>query len=608
MKTMKWQAVFAAAVLGCVCSVWGAVAYVETFGSAAELDWGGRGSAAVDANGGSLEASFEEQATVPIPETGSMVATNTASGGAFSGNYVSAGLNEIGFRFLAADVKPSAAILRIFGRERAYVKALDMTGLTPGEWKTYKVSLEGLAEGGWNGGGASEEDFLEDLEDVQWLEVQVTRRGTEAQRYRLDDFSLHTMAESNRPPVLLPIPLQIIEEGQQLDFSVAATDADGTIPELEAYAMPQGASFTPAGDGTGLFVWTAPEGSYGVWPVRFTASDGEFETFQVVRIYVGEPGEGVEGVPASLAGWEPEFDALLAQSMSGTAKAEWQGKEGMLYDVYVSDAAPGAGAEWSLLRDNVEGSGSGGTNVVDDAELGTERQQRFYRLTFAGEDPNQQGVWGVRRREIPPTASSLMSVPLRLADRRFAGPMGSALAECLEGSDEGPGMGGTDVYLYDEDGAWVLLYLDTEGVWRDVSGAPTDAELLPGQGFWVVRSGSETVKATFAGRVGTVGEDAVELHTGYNLLGVAEGGAVLLQEALGRVAAQAGTSMETSDCVMLPTANGWRTLMYLEGAGEGGGAAWVDVNTSVVVGANEQLEPGSAFYYLRRGEPTELEF
>ena len=105
-----------------------------------------------------------------------------------------------------------------------------------------------------------------------------------------------------------------------------------------------------------------------------------------------------------------------------------------------------------------------------------------------------------------------------------------------------------------------------------------------------------------------MGEDAVELHTGYNLLGVAEGGAVLLQEALGRVAAQAGTSMETSDCVMLPTANGWRTLMYLEGAGEGGGAAWVDVDTSMTVGANEQLEPGSAFYYLRRGEPTELAF
>ncbi len=409
------------------------------------------------------------------------------------------------------------------------------------------------------------------------------------------------VAESNRPPNMQFIPTKIIEEGDRLEFLVEATDADGTLPQLAAYSMPPGAEFRLAGNGMAWFVWTAPEGSHGVWPVRFTASDGEFETFQVVRIYVGEPGEGTEDVPASLAGWEPEFDDLLARSLSGIATAEWQGVDGMLYDVYASDAAPTEGMEWTLLRENE-------TDTVEDADLGTERMQRFYRLTFAGETPDRQGVWGVLRQEIPPSATSLMSVPLRLADRRFAGRMGAALAECLEGSDEGPGTGGAEVYLFDEDGGWVLLYLDAEGVWRDVGGAPTDAELAPGQGFWVARSGAETVKATFAGRLGTLGEEAVELHEGYNLVGVAEGVAVSLQEALGRVAAEAGTSMETSDCVMLPMADGWRTLMFLEGAGAEGGAAWVDVDTRAVVGADEQLEPGSAFYYLRRGEPTELAF
>lgn len=407
--------------------------------------------------------------------------------------------------------------------------------------------------------------------------------------------------ESNRPPNLQFIPTKIIEEGQRLEFLVEATDADGTVPELAAFAMPEGAEFIRSGNGTAWFVWTAPEGSHGVWPVRFTASDGEFETFQVVRIYVGEPGEGVEDVPASLAGWEPEFDDLLAQSLSGIATAEWQGVDGMLYDVYASDAAPAEDMEWTLLRENE-------TDTVEDADLGTERMRRFYRLTFAGETPDRQGVWGVLRQEIPPSATSLMSVPLRLADRRFAGRLGASLAERLEGSDEGPGTGGTEVYLFDEDGGWVLLYLDAEGVWRDVGGAPADAELAPGQGFWVARSGAETVKATFAGRVGTLGEEAVELHEGYNLVGVAEGVAVSLQEALGRVAAEAGTSMGTSDCVMLPMADGWRTLMFLEGAGAVGAAAWVDVDTGAVVGADEQLEPGSAFYYLRRGEPAELAF
>ncbi len=416
------------------------------------------------------------------------------------------------------------------------------------------------------------------------------------------------VAESNRPPNLQFIPTKIIEEGQRLEFLVEATDADGTIPELAAYAMPAGASFTPAGDGSAWFVWTAPAGSHGVWPIRFTASDGEFETFQVMRIYVGEPGEGDEAVPASLAGWAPEFDDLLAQTLSGIATAEWQGEEGMLYDVYVADDAPSGKTAWTLLRENVAGHGLGETNIVDDVDLGTERMRRFYRLTFAGEEPDHRGVWGVLRREIPPAASSLMSVPLRLADRRFAGRMGAALAECLDGSDEGPGTGGTEVYLFDEAGGWVLLYLDAEGVWRDVGGVPTDAELAPGQGFWVVRSGTETVKATFAGRVGAVGEESVALHAGYNLVGVAEGVPVPLPEALGRVAAQSGTSMETADCVMLAGANGWRTLMFLEGAGEDGAAAWVDVQTSAPVGSNELLEPGTAFYYLRRGDSTELAF
>ena len=417
-----------------------------------------------------------------------------------------------------------------------------------------------------------------------------------------------SVAESNRPPNLQFIPTKILEDGQRLEFLVEATDADGTVPELAAYALPPGAEFNPAGDGMAWFVWTAPEGSHGVWPVRFTASDGEFETFQVVRIYVGEPGEGVEDVPASLAGWEPEVDDLLAQSLSGVATAEWKGVEGMLYDVYAIDDIPTNGVEWTLLRENVEGRGDGKANHVDDTDLGTERMRRFYRLTLAGESPDHQGVWGVLRREIPPAATSLMSVPLRLADRRFAGRMGAALAECLEGSDEGPGTGGAEVYLFDEAGGWVQLYLDTAGVWRDVGGTPTDAELAPGQGFWVVRSGSETVKATFAGRVGTVGEDSVVLHTGYNLVGVAEGVAVSKPEALGRVAAQAGTSLETADSVILADADGWRTLMFLEGAGEENGAAWVDVETSRVVGANERLEPGSAFFYLRRGQPTELAF
>ena len=164
-----------------------ATEYVESFGGGTS-QWSGRGAVAVRDAEGRLEASFSRQTSVPIPETGSLVATNGASGGAFEGDYGAAELKEMGFRFLAADVKPSEAVVRIFAGNRAYLHALDLSGLTVGEWKVFRISLEGLAAGKWNGGDSSEEQFQRNLERVTCVEVQVSRRGAKAQRYALDDF------------------------------------------------------------------------------------------------------------------------------------------------------------------------------------------------------------------------------------------------------------------------------------------------------------------------------------------------------------------------------------------------------------------------------------
>ena len=190
-----WRmAVVLAVFVGVSGHSWAAADHVESFGNgaargnAAVSRWSGRGAVAVREMFGRLEASFSRQAMVPMPETGSMVATNGASGGAFEGDFVSAGLKEIGFRFLAADVKPSGALVRIFAGKRAYVHTLDLSEVTVGKWTECRFSLEGLEAGGWNGGDATEERFQKDLGRVTCVEVQVSRRGTKAQRYAVDDF------------------------------------------------------------------------------------------------------------------------------------------------------------------------------------------------------------------------------------------------------------------------------------------------------------------------------------------------------------------------------------------------------------------------------------
>ncbi|MCL4179872.1 MAG: tandem-95 repeat protein, partial [Verrucomicrobia bacterium] len=56
--------------------------------------------------------------------------------------------------------------------------------------------------------------------------------------------------DANAPPVIEPVANQTVDAGQVLEFTIAATDADGTIPSLMAKGLPSFASFRDNGDGT----------------------------------------------------------------------------------------------------------------------------------------------------------------------------------------------------------------------------------------------------------------------------------------------------------------------------------------------------------------------
>jgi len=106
-----------------------------------------------------------------------------------------------------------------------------------------------------------------------------------------DPFTVHVI---NRAPELSPIGDQIIYENQLFTLQVTATDPDDTIPTLMASNLPEGASFTDNGDGTGTFTWTPAYDQAGTYAgIHFEAidaynkelTDSEDITITVVKVY-----------------------------------------------------------------------------------------------------------------------------------------------------------------------------------------------------------------------------------------------------------------------------------------------------------------------------------
>ena len=76
----------------------------------------------------------------------------------------------------------------------------------------------------------------------------------------------------NQLPVLI-IPFEVtVNENENVSFGISATDAEST-PVLTASTLPNGASFTDNGDGTGDFDWTPNFLQAGVYEITFYATD-----------------------------------------------------------------------------------------------------------------------------------------------------------------------------------------------------------------------------------------------------------------------------------------------------------------------------------------------
>jgi hypothetical protein len=94
----------------------------------------------------------------------------------------------------------------------------------------------------------------------------------------------------NHPPVLNPIGELTINILDTLSVIVSSSDIDGTLPLLTALLLPQNATFTDSLNGRGLFVFMPDSTQFGVYFVRFIASDGTLADSELVRVNVTDVG------------------------------------------------------------------------------------------------------------------------------------------------------------------------------------------------------------------------------------------------------------------------------------------------------------------------------
>ena len=95
-----------------------------------------------------------------------------------------------------------------------------------------------------------------------------------------------TAAPVNQAPSITPIADQAVMEGNLLSVTVSATDTDGPAPIiLSATTLPNGASFSDNGNGTGLFEWSPLSGASSASPytaiIRATDGNGDYSESSV---------------------------------------------------------------------------------------------------------------------------------------------------------------------------------------------------------------------------------------------------------------------------------------------------------------------------------------
>lgn len=175
------------ALAGLMARAEGAVLYLEDF---TDTDGGwetrdGEMSVSNDGVNDWLVGSFSAQPFFPVPETDAFLID---SGGNFLGGYSTASpnpLTQLRFRLMANDVLPSDLFIRLVNGGDVFSYQFNLGAMTIGNWSTFTVNLDWGY--GWSGPSESAFNSALGAGGVDQLEIQLTRSGTGAQLYYLDD-------------------------------------------------------------------------------------------------------------------------------------------------------------------------------------------------------------------------------------------------------------------------------------------------------------------------------------------------------------------------------------------------------------------------------------
>ena len=131
----------------------------------------------------------------------------------------------------------------------------------------------------------------------------------------------------NRAPVLSPIPDTVVGDGFMLALPISSMDPDSTIPVLFQRNMPDSASFTVFGDGTGVFQWRPRFEDIGTHNITFgcidqidpSLADSQIVVIEVITsgnhppVFVPIPGQMVNALDTLdllIQAVDPEGDAI----------------------------------------------------------------------------------------------------------------------------------------------------------------------------------------------------------------------------------------------------------------------------------------------------------
>jgi hypothetical protein len=162
----------------------GAGVHSESFdagGSAAPASSLSLGIGAWTFTGGVAQIVFADSAPYAVPD----LATLRPSAAAFTGDFVAAGIELIGFRYRAEQQLPSSLYIEIAGASSVFQRVLSPPPV--GAWGYYMVSLADVSSGEWKAKRGNSEDFADALRDVKSVELKIRRSGATQQAHVIDD-------------------------------------------------------------------------------------------------------------------------------------------------------------------------------------------------------------------------------------------------------------------------------------------------------------------------------------------------------------------------------------------------------------------------------------